>query len=719
MKINRSVIPAHAAGVGIAIAAAGHADGHAACIVAVRYRTLMTKRSVIPAHAAGVEIAVTSIFTVHGTCIVAVPYCAAVEVIPAHASEACRVSYAGHAAGVVAVLCSACVQPAHPANVSVGIVAGHAAAETAVRYRASVVPTHAAGSADPLAVAYIAVSDLDVLHPAIAADVAEQAHIIAAAAVVQPADGVTVSVEGAGVFCIIVVPNLFPADGRPLGEAASAVAVDVASVVQHVLVDGDVRRQLGVGRFVLLHFAADDACIPIHQSREPVELPGVADLVDAVDKRRGFICAAGAEAVVVGVNAVFVAGAVIMHPMFVVVVQNGEVVRARDTQILPPGAIHLSPAVQQPGHLAGFEFIVGFGNSSASAAAAAAADAAAGLACEPIAVRYCAVPVSPAHAADDVIAGHAAGVVAVRYHAVATVVPAHASDIVTVAATTHITCVVAVRYHAAATVVPAHAADDVYSGTVAGHAACVAAIRYRAVVPTAHAADVIDYVTVAVHAAVEAAVRYRAAVVPAHAAGDAITVAAAVAVADIAVSDVDILHLATTADVAEQADIVAAAAVVQPADGLIIAVEGTGVGVAVIADGRPLGEAAVVQASVRFQHARVDSDVIRQHGVGVIVAFVHRLRKPVELHSGGYLVGIIRRTAASGQRRRSAVVRRRSHAQRAQAQGYRKYQYEQFFHTLYLLSSGPMGHSHCCAMRKRCTPFDHFILHYPQRQCKK
>ena len=41
-----------------------------------------------------------------------------------------------------------------------------------------VVPTHAAGSADRLAVAYIAVSDFDVLHPAVAADVTEQAGII-------------------------------------------------------------------------------------------------------------------------------------------------------------------------------------------------------------------------------------------------------------------------------------------------------------------------------------------------------------------------------------------------------------------------------------------------------------------------------------------------------------------------------------------------------------
>ena len=237
----------------------------------------MTNRSVIPAHAAGVEFAVTSIFTVHGTCIVAVPYCAAVEVIPAHASEECRESYAGHAAGVVAVLCSACVQPAHPANVSVAIVAGHDAAETAVHYRASVVPTHAAGSAGLPAVAYIAVSDLDVLHPAIAADEAEQTGIVAAAAVVQSADGVTVSVEGAGVFCIIVVPNLFPADGRPLGK--SLTGHQIAVLVQHVRVYGDVIRQHGVG--VIVAF--------VHRLREPVELSGVADLVDAVLLRRRLV----------------------------------------------------------------------------------------------------------------------------------------------------------------------------------------------------------------------------------------------------------------------------------------------------------------------------------------------------------------------------------------------------------------------------------------------
>ena len=87
---------------------------------------------------------------------------------------------------------------------------------------------------------------------------------------------------------------------------------------------------------------------------------------------------------------------------------------------------------------------------------------------------------------------------------------------------------------------------------------------------------------------------------------------------------------------------------------MIASVKGAGVFCIIVvpnlfpADGRPLGEAAAVQASVRFQHARVDSDVIRQHGVGVIVAFVHLLCEPVELLSSVYLVGILRRTAASG-----------------------------------------------------------------------
>ena len=75
----------------------------------------------------------------------------------------------------------------------------------------------------------------------------------------------TSTVKGAGVLCPI-------ADGRPLLEAVDVGVVETAVLVQHVLVDGDVRRQHGVG-----------ICIAaVDQLGEPVELRRGADLVDAV-----------------------------------------------------------------------------------------------------------------------------------------------------------------------------------------------------------------------------------------------------------------------------------------------------------------------------------------------------------------------------------------------------------------------------------------------------
>ena len=86
-----------------------------------------------------------------------------------------------------------------------------------------------------------------------------------------------------------------------------------------------------------------------------------------------------------------------------------------------------------------------------------------------------------------------------------------------------------------------------------------------------------------------------------------------------------------------------------------------------------------------------------------------------------YLVGVFRRAGTFCRLDRFyKMIRRRAKAQGAEAQGYGKYQYEQFFHTLSLLSSGPMGHSHCCTMRKTVyTVLFYFILHYSRRLRKK
>ena len=252
-----------------------------------------------------------------------------------------------------------------------------------------------------------------------------------------------------------------------------------------------------------------------------------------------------------------------------------------------------------------------------------------------VAVHYHAA-VSRAYAAGVIRAFYGAGVVAVRYRA-SIVVPGHAADVVaTVTAASHAAGVSAVRY-CAYIVVPGHAAD--VAG--AGHGTCVVAVRYRAAVVTAHAAGAgADDVAVAVHAAVEAAVHYRAAAIPTHAANVDIIDAVSDVVAYIAVSDVDVLHPAAAANVAEQTDIVSAAAVVQSADGVDASVKGAGVGVAGVADGRP-GVGWGAAACNCGQHARVDGDVIRQHGVYVCLAAVYLLREPVELSGVADLVDAV------------------------------------------------------------------------------
>ena len=64
-------------------------------------------------------------------------------------------------------------------------------------------------------------------------------HDGAAVVEVQTADGLAIAVEGASVLAAAV------ADGRPDTESAS-IAVEVAVVLQHILVDHDISGQLAV-----------------------------------------------------------------------------------------------------------------------------------------------------------------------------------------------------------------------------------------------------------------------------------------------------------------------------------------------------------------------------------------------------------------------------------------------------------------------------------------
>ena len=118
---------------------------------------------------------------------------------PAHAAY----GTSREAACTEAVRYRACVvHRAHAAGGSVRTVGNYFTFVTAIAYTAAVhIPAHAASFRKA---AHIAVSDFNVLNLA-AVDPAEQAGIVvAAAAVVQPADGVTLSVEGAGVCCKIM-----------------------------------------------------------------------------------------------------------------------------------------------------------------------------------------------------------------------------------------------------------------------------------------------------------------------------------------------------------------------------------------------------------------------------------------------------------------------------------------------------------------------------------
>ena len=104
------------------------------------------------------------------------------------------------------------------------------------------------------------------MHRAAGADAAEQADVGVAVATVdlsiQPADGVVPAVKGAGVGVVVI------AYGRP---TVLRSAVEGAVYIQHILIDGDVLRQHGVGGAVLLYVIADNARIVVHQPGEPVE----------------------------------------------------------------------------------------------------------------------------------------------------------------------------------------------------------------------------------------------------------------------------------------------------------------------------------------------------------------------------------------------------------------------------------------------------------------
>ena len=109
---------------------------------------------------------------------------------------------------------------------------------------------------------------------------------------------------------------------------------------------------------------------------------------------------------------------------------------------------------------------------------------------------------------------------------------------------------------------------------------------------------------------------------------------------------------------------------------MTLSVEGAGVLLFARADRRPLGKSLTgYQIAVRVQHALVDGDVRRQHGVYACLSAVHLLREPEEVI---IRIQLIRAVHQWRFRTRS----RRPKAQYTQAQGYRKYQYKQFLHVV-------------------------------------
>ena len=88
----------------------------------------------------------------------------------------------------------------------------------------------------------------------------------------------------------------------------------------------------------------------------------------------------------------------------------------------------------------------------------------------------------------------------------------------------------------------------------------------------------------------------------------------------------------TAVGTAEETDSVLCCVVeVQAGNGLVVALEGTGVILGVIADGGPFTAGSAIQGAILVQDVFVDHDVCGQNGVSTCFAAVDQRHKPVEL----------------------------------------------------------------------------------------
>ena len=252
-----------------------------------------------------------------------------------------------------------------------------------------------------------------------------------------------------------------------MGEVA-AIAVERAIVTQHVAVDGNVRRQHGAGRRLTT----------IDQLSEPVKLPSVADLIGACIVLRGcLITAASAETVDIICAIMICTIAKTNHAMRWI--KGWGLIDIRARQILPPWTVGAA-SIQQPRHLTGFVFVLGFFCRFATANANASVNSAT----QPVASRDVATVAVPADATDIAAAATDSAAVAAVCDGTVTVPPADAANIG--AAAFNSTAVVAIL-DAPPIVPPADAADFI----AASDGAAVAAIRDAAIIIPANAADII------------------------------------------------------------------------------------------------------------------------------------------------------------------------------------------------------------------------------------
>ena len=338
----------------------------------------------------------------------------------------------------------------------------HKAAKTAVFNRAQVNCAHAADTICKEVYSgihpRIAVFELEIFHYTAGANLAEQTGVKTVTLVIQPADGVALAVEST------IVRNYLRTNGRGPQAELAAVTVEFEVFRQHILIDGDVRRQLGVSNGVLWHLISNNAAIPIHQTRKPVEIAGVGDLVDAVLQGGRLASTAATESfcIVVVLYELFVALTGIVYDS-VRAVEGGRGVLFRALQILPPCIIHLF-TIQQPRHLAGGELLRAF----LRGVTAAAADAFVAAGVEPVAIYEVLTEIIvSAHTAHIVAAAHSTGVIAVGD--AEGIRPAHTAHI---AAAAHSTGIIAGRYRVC-TVPPAHTAHI----AVAAHGTGIEAVN--------------------------------------------------------------------------------------------------------------------------------------------------------------------------------------------------------------------------------------------------